>query len=480
MKPKSLLKGGFWITFGTFATRFFSLISSLVLARLLSPKEFGVIGIVYVFWSFFTLFTQDTAGAFIIYKGVEDPHFLNAAYTVSLSIGLIFAFIMVAVSPLVGNFFNEPSVTQLLIAFSLNIVLSSLYYVYTGVMTRQMQYRELANISLISGVARLLSTIISAVLGLSYWSFAIGDTTGWITGCILAKHYSGRRYRIKLLPEVRDEVVSYCLATVKSNLGFYANANLDNFAVGKFLGSAMLGYYSLAYQLTMALSTVFNSVISQLGMPIFAQLSDDKQQEDVLYKVVEQIAFLTAPLYALFFLIINENSIALIFGSKWIPIATIIPWLLVFAYFRVINTPLNNMLSAKGLPKVNAKVNLHIAPIAVIGFVVGAHTGGILGVSIAVALILGIGWTLYWWWMGCKVLGWSLKKFLIPCFTPTFITIPALALSFYLPFVFRPILFTLIYFVGVYVISPSQFCKYRVLATQAKDWIISKRAGNSS
>lgn len=459
----SLIKSGFWITCGTFATRFSALLSNLVLARLLLPSEFGIIGIAYIFWSFATLFTQDTTGSFIVYKGTEDKRYLNTTYTVSLIIGLIFALVMVAIAPLVANFFSEPNLTWILVAFAFNLLLSSAYYVHVGVMTRQMQYRELANTTLISSITRLLCTTGSALLGLSYWSFVVGDAASWVIGCILTRYQSGHHFRLQIDPEVKSEVVSYCLGATGSSFGFYVNANVDNFTVGKLLGSTSLGYYNLAYQLTMALSTIFNSVISQLGMPIFAQLSDEQQQENALFKVVEQIAFLTAPLYALFFLVIDKQAIALIFGPKWIPICTVIPWLLIFAYFRVINTPLNSMLSAKGRPGVNAKVNLYIAPIAVLGFIIGAQNGGILGVSIAVALVLGIGWTVFWWWVGCRELGWSMMKFLIPCFIPALIVLPALAISVNLTAILKPLTFILIYLVCVRILAPKQFFEYQTL-----------------
>lgn len=464
MKQASLIKSGFWITCGTFATRLFALLSNLVLARLLLPSEFGIIGIAYVFWSFATLFTQDTTGSFIVYKGTEDKRYLNTTYTVSLIIGLFFALGMVATAPLVANFFSEPNLTWILVAFAFNLLLSSAYYVHAGVMIRQMQYRELASTSLISSITRLICTIGSALLGLSYWSFVVGDTASWVIGCILTRYQSGHHFRLQIDSEVKSEVVSYCLGATGSSFGFYVNANLDNFTVGKLLGSTSLGYYNLAYQLTMALSTILNSVIAQLGMPVFAQLSDDQQQENALFNVVEQIAFLTAPLYALFFLVIDDQAIALLFGPKWIPICTVIPWLLIFAYFRVINSPLNSMLSAKGRPGVNARVNLYIAPIAVFGFIIGAQYGGIIGVSIAVALVLGIFWTVYWWWVGCRELGWSMMKFLIPCFTPALLVFPALAISFNLPTSIKPLIFILMYLVCVRILAPKQFFNYKNLA----------------
>jgi O-antigen/teichoic acid export membrane protein len=334
-------------------------------------------------------------------------------------------------------------------------------------MTRQMQYREQANINFISSMIRLLSTTGSALLGLSYWSFIIGDTASWVVGCIMTRYKSGHNLRLEINPEVKSEVLSFCLAATASSFGFYVNANIDNFVVGKVLGNASLGYYNLAYQITMALSTIFNSVIGQLGMPIFAQITDEQQQENILFKVVEHIAFLTAPIYALFFLVIDKSLISLVFGANWTPMSIVIPWLLIFAYFRVINSPLDSMLSAKGRPDLNAKVNLYIAPIAIVGFVIGAKYGGILGVSIAVAFVLGIVWTVSWWWVGCKQFSWSIRKFCISSFTPLFIAMTSLALAFYVPIILKPISFILFYIISVRIVAPNIFLEYKTFVLKS-------------
>jgi len=463
MKPPSLLKSGLWITYATFITRLFAFLSSLVLARLLQPADFGVIGIAYVFWSFFTLFIQDTAGTFIVYKGTENPKYVNTSYTISLAFGALCGLGMITASPLIAAFFKVPALTGILIAFAFNLLLSSANYVHSSVMTRHMQYRDLANVSLVSSITRLVFTTVAALAGLSYWSFVVGDTASCFVSFGLTRYYAGHPFKLRIHSEVKSEVLTFCIGSIGSSFGFYVNANADNFTVGKMLGNASLGYYNLAYQLTMALSTVFNSVIGQLGMPIFAQLPDDKQQENALLKVVEQIAFLTAPIYGVILLMSNPEMITLVFGEKWIPICTVIPGLLVFAYFRVINSPLSSMLSAKGFPNVNARVNLQIAPIAILSFVAGAHWGGIIGVSLAVAIVLGFIWTLLWWATACRKLGWSLNQFLVPCFLPVLLILPGLAISFFMPLLLKPIVFLLLYLGGVRLFTPKQFIQYQSL-----------------
>ncbi|MGB7380109.1 MAG: lipopolysaccharide biosynthesis protein [Rivularia sp. (in: cyanobacteria)] len=460
MKATALLKNGLWISYATFITRIFAFGSSLVLARLLQPSDFGIIGIAYVFWSFFSLFIQGTAGAFIIYKGIEHPKYVNTAYTISLLVGLALAVGVAATAPLVAMFFQEPILTGILFVFAFNLLLSSASNVYSSVMTRQMKYRAIANITLVNSITRLICTTGAALLGFSYWSFVMGDTGSWIVNCVLNRYYSKYEFRLKIDPEVRKEVQSFYFNTIVSSFGLYTNFNLDNFAVGKLLGSTSLGYYNLAYQLTNAFSSIVGAIFNQLGMPVFAELSQDKQ-ENTLLKVVEQTAILTAAICALIFLTVDSQVVTLIFGENWLPIIKVIPGLLIFSYFRIINSSLFSMLVAKGRPDINAKVNLQIAPIAVGSFIIGANLGGIVGVSLAVAIVLGVGWTLYWWWAACRNLHWSFPKFIIPCFIPILLIIPGLVLTVNLPLFIRPFTFISIYLIGIRIFQPQIFLQYK-------------------
>lgn len=467
MKMATLFRSGLWITYATFINRAFVFLSSLVLARLLQPADFGVIGVVYIFWSFFTLFTQSSAGTFIIYKGVDNPKYINTAYTVSLLVGCVLAVGMVLSAPLIAQFFNEPALTWLLIAFSANLVLSAAAYAYSAVLTRQMKYRELATVSLVNSVCRLVVTTGAALGGLSYWSFVIGDIVSWIVQCVLTRYYTKHPFRLRLDPEVRREVFSFCWGAVGSSLGMYSIFNLDNFTVVKMLGSTSLGYYNLAYQLTMALSTILNPVLDQLGMPTFSKLTDEQAQQTALHRVVESIALLSAPIYALIFLMLDPSVVTFLFSEKWVPICTVFPGLLLFAYFRVVNLPLRAMLVAKGRPDVNAKVNLFVAPIAIASFILGAQRGGIVGVSVAVALVLGFGWTILWWWMGCYHLNWSLKRFLQPGFLPMLLVLPGTLVAWNLPLWWRPVVLLVTYLVAVRCLLPAVFKVYYKSFVQA-------------
>ncbi|HEY9667111.1 MAG TPA: oligosaccharide flippase family protein, partial [Coleofasciculaceae cyanobacterium] len=230
-----------------------------------------------------------------------------------------------------------------------------------------------------------------------------------------------------------------------------------------------------AYQLTMALTTILSQAIGQIGLSAFAQLPDERQQENALLTVVEQIAFLTAPLYALFFLIVDQRFISVVFGEKWLPACAVIPWLLIFAYFRLINGQMSCMLSAKGRPGVNARVNLYVAPVAVFSFAIGIWQGGIVGVSIAVAVVLGVLWTIYWWWMGCRNLGWPLMQFLIPSFKAALIALVGILISLNVPVLLKPFFFIAIYLICIRFLAAKQFLTYSSLLRKVAYRLIKTR-----
>ncbi|NEQ28467.1 MAG: oligosaccharide flippase family protein, partial [Microcoleus sp. SIO2G3] len=271
------------------------------------------------------------------------------------------------------------------------------------------------------------------------------------------------RFRLRIDRQARSEVLAFCAGGVGNSLGYYFNYNSDNFVIGKLLGSASLGFYNLAYQLTNTLTNILAQALGDLGMASFAQIADDRQQEKTLVQVVEHTAFLAAPVYVILSLMLDPQVVAIVFGSHWVPICAVIPWLMFYAYTRLVNLAMIAVLNAKGRPQITAKVNLAIAPIAAFAFFFVAPRGNILGVSVVVALLLGIVWTLLTWWAGCHALKWSIGKFLLACFKPVGFALLAGSLAVMLPTLLKPIAFLAVYLLLVRLLAAAQFCEYQAL-----------------
>jgi lipopolysaccharide exporter len=414
----SLLKSAIWSTSGALVTRLLALVSNLLLARLLTPEEFGVIAIAYIFWALVNLFTQGTVGSFLMYKGVDDPRYLNTTFSLAIVTGGALSALLVAISPLVAGFFGVPDLVGLLAIFAGSLLLSFVQSVGAGMLNRQMRQKELAQVTSIASLVRVAVTVGCALAGLSYWSFALGDLAYWILACALTQTQAGYRFKWGIDPEVRSEVLRYCLGATGFSFTFFINANADNFVIGKLMSQTQLGFYNFAYQITTALTMILRQAIEQVGTTRFAQLPDSESQRRSVFRLVQYGGWIAAPVYGLMALLLRPAFVSWVFGAKWIPACAAMPWLLFYAYFRLLNNSLFSLLAARGRPDISARINLIITPIAVAGFIYGALQQDITQVAIAVAALLGVFGTLASWWIGCRALDWPVLPFWRASFGP--------------------------------------------------------------
>lgn len=368
----SLLKSAIWSTSGALVTRLLALVSNLLLARLLTPEEFGVIAIAYIFWALVNLFTQGTVGSFLMYKGVDDPRYLNTTFSLAIVTGGGLAALLVAISPLVAGFFGVPDLVGLLAIFAGSLLLSFVQSVGAGMLNRQMRQKELAQATSLASLVRVAVTVGCALAHGSYWSFALGDLAYWIVACGLTQKQAGYRFKWGIDPEVRSEVLRYCLGATGFSFTFFVNANADNFVIGKLMSQTQLGFYNFAYQITTALTMILRQAIEQVGTTQFARLPDSESQRRSVLRLVQYGGWIAAPIYGVMALLLRPALVSWVFGPKWIPACAAMPWLLFYAYFRLLNNSLFSLLAARGRPDISARINLIITPVAVAGFIFGA------------------------------------------------------------------------------------------------------------
>jgi lipopolysaccharide exporter len=326
-----------------------------------------------------------------------------------------------------------------------------------------MRYKQLANITLLASAVRVVATVVSALLHLSYWSFVIGDLLANIFLTWATWRLMEHRFRLRLEPKAKREVLTFSTGAIGNSMGYYVNYNSDSFIIGKVLGSASLGFYNLAYQLTNTLTNILLQALGDLGLSSFSQIKPEESQPTLL-QVVRHTAFLAAPVYALISLLLeDEQVVRLVFGAKWIPICAVIPGLMFYAYCRLLNQALTAMLYSRGMTFVTARVNLMIAPIAVGGFLWAAKQNSIVYVSIVAAFVLGVVWTAWTWWAGCRALHWSLRPFLGAFVQPTLFALLSAVAVFPVPLLIRPFLFLGLYLLLVRLYAGEQFSTYTAL-----------------
>jgi lipopolysaccharide exporter len=311
-----------------------------------------------------------------------------------------------------------------------------------------------SNADSVSGFARLGGALVCANAGGGVWSFAIAEIAMTLVDALLKRKFSRYRFTYHFIPDQSAirEVQGYISSLVGINLAVYANTNGDNLIIGRLLGSQSLGYYNLAYQLAMLPAFA----LSQINRITFSVLSqrDNEGQKIYLCQMLELYALLYAPIYGMAF-VVAPGIIPFVYGSEWTPAVSLFQIVLIFAYARGFMSILGTALNAVDKPNINAVINWAFVPLSLPAYLIGAKFGGAKGVAIAVALVMGLSATVWFWISMCRAAGWSLKELVQPVLLPTIAIAITLAsvIVIPLPIYLQPFFVVLVYGILVSIIS---------------------------
>ncbi|NES83004.1 MAG: oligosaccharide flippase family protein [Moorea sp. SIO1G6] len=444
-----IAKSGLWVSASFMFAKLSKFITQLFLARLLSPDDFGVWGMVLLVTTLSTLFEDSTIAGVLVQRGLDDKKLVNAVYSLGVNVSVGLFIIQALAGFLVAQFFGVPLLWPLIACTSVVYLIRAGAGSHSAVLQRQMKFRELAICNGASSLARLSSAFTCAALGGGVWSFAVGTIASATVSSSLKHWFSRYRFTYHLIPDSSavQEVRGYISSLIGINLAVYANTNGDNFIIGKLLGAQALGFYNMAYQLAM-LPGFALSRINRVNFSVLSQ-RDSEGQRIYVCRILELYALVSAPIHGIGF-VVAPWLIPLMYGPDWTEVVPIFQIVLIFAYARIFMAILGTTLNALNKPNINAAINWVLVPLSLPTFFVGTWLGGITGVAIAVALVMGVGATVWFWIATCRAANWNLRDLLTPVLLPTLATSIAIVVVLYFPmdryeFILEPIILLTIY-----------------------------------
>lgn len=415
---KKIAVSSLWLTSSFVITKISQLIAQIFLARLLTPKDFGIWGMVLIITTLSGLFKDTTIATVLVQRGLDDKKLVDTVYSLGVNISIIlFVIQMLSGFPL-AYFFNEPLMLPLVAATALVFLISAGTGSHSAIIQQQMKFKELAISDSLAGLARFAGAVICAAYGLGVWSFVVAEITMAIVDTLLKRWFSKYHFKYYLIPDksVVQEVGTYISSLIGINLAVYFNTTSDNIIIAKLLGAQALGYYNLAYLLAML--PVF--ALSQINHVNFSVLSQRDNEGKKLYlsQVLETYAIVYALIYGVAF-VIAPWIIPFLYGLEWVPVVQLFRIILIFSYARGFMSILGTALITVNKPGVNAAINWVLIPISFLAYFVGAKLGGSSGVAIAVALVMGVFASAWFWYATCRATGWSIGVLIKPIFLPT-------------------------------------------------------------
>jgi len=458
ISTKKIASSGLWLTASFGFAKVSQLVAQIFLARLLSPEDFGVWGMVLIVTTLSGLFKDAAIATVLVQRGLDDKKLVNAVYSLGVNISIVMFVVQALAGFPLAKFFGEPLVFPLTSTVALIFLIGAGAGSHNAVLQRQMKFRELAITDSCAGFARFAAAVVCAFFGGGVWSFAVAEIAMSIVDALFKRYFSRYSFQYNFKPdsEAIREVRAYISSLIGINLAVYVNTNADNLIIGRLIGAKSLGHYNLAYQLAM-LPTFALSQINRVNFSVLSQ-RDDEGRKIYLCRMLEMYAVIYAAIYGIGF-VIAPWIIPLVYGQQWIPAVSIFQIVMIFAYARGFMSILGTALNAIDKPNINALINWILVPLSIPAFFVGANFGGVRGVAIAVAMVMGIGASIWFWLAVSRTAKWNIMELLKPVILPTLTVAIALLIVINLPFeaslqiVLQPLLLIVIYTIGLSIFS---------------------------
>ncbi len=363
-----------------------NLVISVVLTRLLSPQDFGLVGMILVFTGFATIFTDLGFGAALVQKLDTERRHENAVFWASLMIGALVTVVMAAAAPYIAAFYGVPALQPLTVALSFIFVISSFKIVKVALLQKAMDFRTLAIVEFTSTALAGLVAIYLALSGFGVWSIVALYLAAALIYVIVLWLLTPWRPDLSLRWDALRDLSKFSLNLLGFSAFNYWARNGDNLLIGRYLGSAALGIYARAYTILLLPVLQVSSVISNVMFPALSAIQDDVPRVREMYlSAIAVVSLVTFPL-TLGLLVVSRPFVLALFGDKWADMIPILQVFCLLAVLQSIGTTCGWLYQSQGRTDIMFRWGLVAGSLSLVSFVIGLRWGA-LGVAIAYTIV---------------------------------------------------------------------------------------------
>ena len=374
LKNKTI-KAMAWSSVSKMVSYFVNFIIGIILARLLMPSDFGLIGMLAVFFAISQLFVESGFSNALIQKIDRTNVDFSTIFYFNIIVSTAFYIILFISAPYIAQFYKTPELTLLTRVLGLNILIAALTIVQQTRLSIDMNFKTISIIGIVSIIISGILGVSMAYQGFGVWALVIQSLSASIIRMFLLFYYNKWKPLF-----VFSKTSIKQLFRFSSNLliaGFVATIvnNLYSMLIGKIFNSTELGFYTRSKTLPELLSNTISSVLQSVTYPILTSLQNDKDRMVSVYgRIMRIIVFFVIPLLTLF-AIMSEPFVRLILTEKWISIVPLIQWLCFARMITPISSLNMNILNAIGRSDLFLKVDISKLPLAIVALIITVPFG---------------------------------------------------------------------------------------------------------
>ncbi len=359
-----------------------------VLATLLIPEQFGLIGMCTVFIAFANSLSELGMSAALIQKeeNAEAEILYPTAFTTSIISGVVFYLILsVAITPLASYFYEEPKLNYLIPILSLGVLLRPLGIIPVVEHSRKLNFKEMANIYNLSSFIAGAVAIVGAYLGLGVWALVINIVLAASLPIPLLWRSIDWKPKLLVNREHFTEIFSFGIYTSGTSIISSITYNIDNLFIGKLLGAGPLGAYTLSFSLTEQVRQAVSSILNKVMYPVFGQKQKNIELlRNYFITIIRINAMMIYPIM-IFLVLFSREIIIGIFGERWEDAVEPLQILAVAMMVHLLVNSFTSLLRGIGKPEIELYVMSGLTLFVLVpGMVLGIHLYGLVGASLAI------------------------------------------------------------------------------------------------
>jgi len=380
-------RSGVWV-FGSFGfSKILGFIQMIILARLLVPEDFGLMGICYVAIVGMAVFTNTGFNQALIQRKDHDDDVLNTAWVISVIRGVVLFLLLFILAPFISKFYSTAQIEPILRIIAFSFLFSGFSNIGLILYSKELNFKKKVVYDQITAISSIIITVGLALWLRNVWALVIGHVAGAVIGVGMSYKVHPFKPKFQFRINIAKELFHFGKWVFLSGIILFFITQGDDALVGKVLGISALGFYVLAYKISNWPATAISHVISSVSFPAYAKVQDDIPRLASAYKkVLSFTGIIAMPLAAGLFILAPE-FVRIVYGEKWFPMVPALRVLCFFGITRSLNSTFGPIFQAIGKPKVLTKIALsQIIPLIIIIYPL-ALKYNIVGVAFAVTFV---------------------------------------------------------------------------------------------
>ncbi|MCY3046602.1 lipopolysaccharide biosynthesis protein [Aerococcus urinae] len=381
-----LKEGIIYNAIGKYSNVVIQLLLQVILARLITPAEFGIVAIVNVFLVFFQLLADFGIGPAIIQRKDIDRHETNQIYSFSIYFSLFLAIIFAVLAQPISQFYNKPELVRAVPVMVVALLFNSLCMVPQNLLLKEKRFKQVNFTQVMGSLFNGIFSVTFAFMGFSFYSIIFGNIARALIQLVIYLFSTKLKFVFKFSLDPLKKIFPFAKNQMLFNIINYFSRNLDSILIGRYMPADQLGYYDKSYQLTLYPNTIFTGVITSAIQPIFSDFQNDLTQiKNGYLNISKVLANFSIPL-TIFLFFSAEDIIYFLYGDQWGESVLAFQILSISVWIQMLQSTTGAFFQSANRTDLLLLSGILSTALNIIGIIIGVYQGSIYWVATMVVI----------------------------------------------------------------------------------------------